>query len=133
MAGLGDMIRAVKKTHRVSLGDLTVLSNKNDPFRIDTPANHARAKWLKDLMTRCGFLEAYPVTQIQAIALRDDLDEAMSDLREAVEDVEFEVPEFVLPEPVIDEAQPEPLVSSDMHFIEHVRVLRDRKDYGAAT
>jgi hypothetical protein len=35
----------------------------------------------------------------------------------------IEIPRVDLPEP------PDPFVSSDMDFVDHVRILRDRKDY----
>ena len=38
--GLGDLLRAAADEHELGLGDLTVLSAVNDPFRLDTPTNH---------------------------------------------------------------------------------------------
>lgn len=37
---------------RYSLGDFTVLSTKNDPYRLDTPAGHRDGKWLRDMIDR---------------------------------------------------------------------------------
>lgn len=37
---------------KLSLNDLTVMSEGKDPFRLDTPANHALGKWLADTMAR---------------------------------------------------------------------------------
>ena len=34
---------------KLSLKDLTVLAPQNDPFRLDTPANHRDSKWLADV------------------------------------------------------------------------------------
>jgi hypothetical protein len=30
----------------LSMGNLTVLANQNDPFRVDTPARHRDGEWL---------------------------------------------------------------------------------------
>ena len=35
---------------KLSLKDLTVLAPQNDPFRLDTPANHRDSKWLADTL-----------------------------------------------------------------------------------
>ncbi len=53
---LGDILRAAKEESGLGLGDLTVLSAVNDPFRLDTPANHVNGKWLYDQMEACGLL-----------------------------------------------------------------------------
>jgi hypothetical protein len=56
VAALGDIIRTVKKERKASLGDLTVLSNQNDPFRFDTKTGHRNAQWLRDMMRETGLL-----------------------------------------------------------------------------
>src|SRR5262245_12556433 len=56
MTALGDLLRATKEKSGVGLGDLTVLSPQNDPFRLDTPANHEVGKWFRDQMEQCGLL-----------------------------------------------------------------------------
>ena len=56
MTGLGDLLRATKDESGVGLGDLTVLSPQNDPFRLDTPTNHEVGKWFRDQMKACGLL-----------------------------------------------------------------------------
>ena len=56
MAALGDIIRTVKKERKASLGDLTVRSNQNDPFRFDTKTGHRNAQWLRDMMRETGLL-----------------------------------------------------------------------------
>jgi hypothetical protein len=38
----------------LSLDDLTVLAKQNDPFRLDTPANHRDGKWLRDTADALG-------------------------------------------------------------------------------
>jgi hypothetical protein len=38
----------------VSLNDLTVLSNQNDPFRVDTEAGHRDGQWLRDTAQALG-------------------------------------------------------------------------------
>ncbi len=53
---LGQILRATKEQTKASLGDLTVLSPQNDPFRMDTPANHAKGQWFRDNMEACGLL-----------------------------------------------------------------------------
>jgi hypothetical protein len=37
---LGDILRDEKDRTGLGLGELTVLSNVNDPYRLDTKANH---------------------------------------------------------------------------------------------
>ena len=44
-SGLGAKLRALKVETGRPLKDLTVLSKQNDPFRLDTPMNHAIAAW----------------------------------------------------------------------------------------
>lgn len=53
---LGAILREAKETYKASLSDLTVLSPQNDPFRLDTPANHAKGRWFRDHMEKCGLL-----------------------------------------------------------------------------
>lgn len=54
MSGLGDILRGAKREHGASLCDLTVLSPQNDPFRLDTPANHVKGRWFREHMEACG-------------------------------------------------------------------------------
>jgi hypothetical protein len=42
---LAGVIRAASRTSGLRLDDLTVLAIQNDPYRLDTPANHVVAKW----------------------------------------------------------------------------------------
>jgi hypothetical protein len=46
---IGDLLRGLTNGHTVTLADITVLSPQNDPFRLDTAANHdagrAAAQW----------------------------------------------------------------------------------------
>lgn len=53
---LGAMLRATKRMTKASLGELTVLSPQNDPFRLDTKANHVKGRWFRDRMEECGLL-----------------------------------------------------------------------------
>ena len=53
---LGEMLRDLKREAGLGLGDLTVLSAQNDPFRIDTPAFHEAGRWLRDQMQACRLL-----------------------------------------------------------------------------
>jgi hypothetical protein len=57
MTGLGDLLRTIKDESGIGLGDLTVLSSQNDPFRLDTPANHENGKWFREQMEACGLLK----------------------------------------------------------------------------
>jgi hypothetical protein len=54
---LGDILRDEKALTGLSLEDLTVLSTQNDPFRLDTKANHVNGRWFRDRMEECGLLE----------------------------------------------------------------------------
>lgn len=47
-------LRATLESAGGSLKDWTVLSPQNDPFRLDTPANHRDGAWLADTMSRLG-------------------------------------------------------------------------------
>jgi hypothetical protein len=37
---------------KCDLGDLTVLSAKSDPYRLDTDANHRNGRWLAEQLNR---------------------------------------------------------------------------------
>jgi hypothetical protein len=45
-------VRNRSKGKGYSARDLTVLSPQNDPFRLDTPANHRNGKWLAQQIER---------------------------------------------------------------------------------
>jgi len=47
---LGQLINGYKKVYGKPLKYLTVLSNQNDPYRLDTPANHRDGQWLSDTL-----------------------------------------------------------------------------------
>jgi hypothetical protein len=49
---LGARITAEKRRNGNSLNDLTVLAAINDPYRLDTPANHRDAEWLVEQTQR---------------------------------------------------------------------------------
>lgn len=51
---LGDILKAEKDRTGLGLGELTVLSPQNDPYRLDTKANHQKAEWFRDQMERAG-------------------------------------------------------------------------------
>jgi hypothetical protein len=51
---LGDILREEKDRTGLGLGELTVLSNVNDPYRLDTKANHIKGRWFRDQMERAG-------------------------------------------------------------------------------
>jgi predicted house-cleaning noncanonical NTP pyrophosphatase (MazG superfamily) len=57
MSSLGEILRAAKEESGRGLGDLTVLSAVNDPFRLDTPTDHAAGAWLRDQMEAAGLLD----------------------------------------------------------------------------
>lgn len=54
MTSLGNLLKAEKARTRLGLGDLTVLSNAVDPYRLDTKANHIKGQWFRDQMERAG-------------------------------------------------------------------------------
>ena len=54
---LGNMLRDLRTNSGSPLTDLTVLSSSNDPYRLDTPANHINAAWFRDRMKDCGLLD----------------------------------------------------------------------------
>jgi hypothetical protein len=53
---LGSLLREIKRENKIGLGDLTVLSAQNDPFRIDTETFHVAGRWFRDQMAACGLL-----------------------------------------------------------------------------
>lgn len=57
MTGLGTILRTAKEIHKASLNELTVLSPQNDPYRLDTPANHVKGRWFRDHMEACGLFK----------------------------------------------------------------------------
>jgi hypothetical protein len=57
MTVLGDLLRDTKEEHGASLQSLTVLAVRNDPYRLDTEANHRNGQWLHDQMEACGLLD----------------------------------------------------------------------------
>jgi hypothetical protein len=57
MTGLGDLLRATKEETGIGLGELTVLSPQNDPFRLDTEANHINGKWFLEQMQATGLMD----------------------------------------------------------------------------
>jgi hypothetical protein len=57
LGSLGGMLKLLKSAAGRGLGDLTVLSPQNDPFRLDTPTFHAAGKWLRDRMDEAGLLD----------------------------------------------------------------------------
>jgi hypothetical protein len=52
---LRGIIEQAKAEHGLPLGELTVLAAQRDPFRLDTPANHAVGQWLAD-----AYAEVFP-------------------------------------------------------------------------
>ena len=55
-SSLGDILRAAQEESGLGLGELTVLSAANDPFRLDTPANHINGRWFLEQMEACGLM-----------------------------------------------------------------------------
>jgi len=49
-----EILRAKNDGRRISLDDMTVLSNQNDPFRVDTPARHRDGAWLATTVRELG-------------------------------------------------------------------------------
>jgi hypothetical protein len=56
-ARLGVLLKELRITSGDPLNSLTVLSSCNDPYRLDTPANHVNAGWFRDRMQECGLLD----------------------------------------------------------------------------
>ena len=56
MSALRDIIEAAKIETGLGLGNLTALSPQNDPYRLDTPANHVVGQWFADQMERLNLL-----------------------------------------------------------------------------
>jgi hypothetical protein len=54
---IADTIDTAKEVgKKVSMKDITVLAKQHDPFRLDTPANHIKGKWLADRCEEYGWL-----------------------------------------------------------------------------
>ena len=53
---LRSVIESARAEHGASLKYFTVLSAQIDPYRIDTPANHAVGRWFAEQMDRLGLL-----------------------------------------------------------------------------
>jgi hypothetical protein len=49
-----DVAIAESNGAKLSMKDLTVLAAQNDPFRLDTPANHRDSKWLANVIADLG-------------------------------------------------------------------------------
>ena len=47
---LGAQLRALTRTTGHTLKQLSVVSENNDPYRLDTPSNHRLGEWLKTQM-----------------------------------------------------------------------------------
>jgi hypothetical protein len=56
MNTLRDIIEAAKIETGLGLGNLTALSPQNDPYRLDTPANHLVGQWFAEQMERLNLL-----------------------------------------------------------------------------
>jgi hypothetical protein len=56
---LGAILRNLAGQTGASLDALTVLSQSNDPYRLDTPSSHRNAQWFRDCMERCGLLNRH--------------------------------------------------------------------------
>jgi hypothetical protein len=57
---LGDLLKAAKIETGLGLGELTVLSPQNDPYRIDTPTFHEAGKWFAAQLDRLGLHGKHP-------------------------------------------------------------------------
>jgi hypothetical protein len=56
VSALRDIIEAAKAETGLGIGNLTALSPQNDPYRLDTPANHAVGQWFAEQMERLDLL-----------------------------------------------------------------------------
>jgi len=67
-SGLGDRLRNLKKVTGRSLDALSVLAPANDPFRLDTPANHKLGEWFAQQMKAAGYLRyASPAIHLRGL------------------------------------------------------------------
>lgn len=48
------VLEEARQEQRCGQGDLTVLATQNDPYRLDTPANHRDAAWFREQFERSG-------------------------------------------------------------------------------
>lgn len=81
-------------------------------------------------------LDAGRVAEIRARAETDlaALRKKLDALEVETGGLDLDLPPVILPQPLTDGIQPMALVSSDMPLVEHIRLLRCRKDYsGGAT
>jgi hypothetical protein len=60
-----------------------------------------------------------------------DLAQALTDIQDAAAAIDFTAPKIDLPEPDLQGERKASLVDSDMSLLEHIEVLRQRKDYSA--
>ena len=49
---LRDVLKDAQADHGGTMGDYTVLSSHNDPFRVDTPIGHRNGRWLAEIIDR---------------------------------------------------------------------------------
>lgn len=64
------LVRAAQD-HGVPMKALTVLDTKNDPFRIDTPANHRDGRWLATHVERLGIERAIHLRGLHYVLVTD--------------------------------------------------------------
>lgn len=67
MAPLGDKLNELKRDSGMGLGELTVLSGSNDPYRLDTPTNRLNAEWFRERMDECGLLDRENALHLRGI------------------------------------------------------------------
>jgi hypothetical protein len=112
-----------------------IVSEAVDPFFDSTLAQRvrlAREEW--ETRAQEAFeaqIDGEKIADIRARAEADldALRTKLAALEVETEGLDLDLPPATLPEPITDDDQPEPLVSSQMPLIEHIRVLRERKDY----
>jgi hypothetical protein len=51
-SGLGEQLRKLAEETGLTLGELSVFSSNNDPYRFDTSAHHRDAAWLRKVMDK---------------------------------------------------------------------------------
>ena len=107
------------------------------PFYDDTLASRTRAaKQIWQVEAQAALedqIDDNLLTTIREGAEADlnALREKLRSLEMEVEGLDLDLPPFDLPEPVTDGANGPALVKSDMALLNHIRTLKDRKNYSA--
>jgi len=137
--------KACSKTG-VRLDDLTVLSTRVDPYRLDTDAGHRDGRWIAEQLDRLVapgkkihwrglhyLLVSTTGLREEAIAKLSEAKSAVARLKEQLDLATdgFDLPPIEVPQPEIDEdVERQALVSLDDNWVAATRALIARKRYG---